>query len=331
MTESKTSVPLDEEGYHQSFKIGVDSNQDILDFFKRYGFVILRDIVPSPMIDAVIEDIWENYINALFFYYQGDKRIEKQKPRIERNDPATWKLANWLRIHGTKYNEKRGFLGNNFSLSQVCWNIRQHPDLYQAFAIVLEDHRLNVKLDRYGLMRPTKIWSTTPSGTRELVDFHPEWKTEERWIHWDQNPWKEPGFVRVQGVLTLSEQTEISGGFHCIPGFTHEFAEWGPRNIELQNDASLVDMPKNDPAMERILRPRMRKGSLLIWDSRTPHGNYPNEGPEFRMAMYVTMFKEADRDSNQPLAQRFIQEVLEENNVELTDLGRKLTTLLPWD
>lgn len=26
----------------------------------------------------------------------------------------------------------------------------------------------------------------------------PEWRTKQSWLHWDQNPWSEPNFCRIQ-------------------------------------------------------------------------------------------------------------------------------------
>lgn len=36
------------------------------------------------------------------------------------------------------------------------------------------------------------------------------------------------------------------------------------------------------------------KGSLLLWDSRTPHGNWPNESSQWRMVQYTGMFPAPD-------------------------------------
>jgi len=33
----------------------------------------------------------------------------------------------------------------------------------------------------------------------------------------------------------------------------------------------------------------LRKGSILIWDSRLPHGTYPNDSSNFRLIQYINM------------------------------------------
>lgn len=330
-SSSSSVVPRDSEGYHQSFKLN-DSNErlepdeseaSVLEaakaFFKQHGFVVFRDAVPPPTVEGVIDDIWRNYL------FEG----------IRRDDPSTWFLrppANWnSTVFGGSYNTKRGFLGYKIAQSQAAWNVRQSPSLYRAFAAILEETKLKVKLDRYGLMRPTKVRvpRAEEDGGGFVVEDHPEWKTEERWVHWDQNPWTEPNFRGVQGLLALSEHNETSGGFHCVPDFAAtEFKEWGQLNEAKKTNASLVDLPKSDPAMSRVERICMRPGSLLIWDSRTPHGNYPNEGFDWRMVMYVTMetgpeddvVSQADRD----YLLHFIR------GIELTPHGQRVARLADW-
>jgi len=187
---SQGVVPRDAEGFHQSFKLNPQAPdyEQVVDqaraFFKQYGFVVFRDAVPEELVEAAIEDIWQNYL-----------------PKgIQRKDPSTWFTQsdkNWVSsVFVGQYNTMRGFLGYKIALSQAAWNIRQHPSLYRAFVTVLENEKLKMKLDRYGLMRPTKVRVPKEGGSSgefEVVD-HPEWKTEERWVHWDQNPWYEPEF-----------------------------------------------------------------------------------------------------------------------------------------
>eukprot|EP01102_Stenamoeba_stenopodia_P009164 TRINITY_DN2690_c0_g1_i1.p1 TRINITY_DN2690_c0_g1~~TRINITY_DN2690_c0_g1_i1.p1 ORF type:complete len:298 (+),score=60.44 TRINITY_DN2690_c0_g1_i1:74-895(+) len=258
MAETALRVPRDEEGYHRSFRLGEGGEGEQPDdravleeakaFFKTYGFVIFRDIVTRDTVDRVIDDIWQNYL----------------PPGTRKEDPTTWFAqppSNWnANVFGGSYNTKRGFLGYKIAQSQAAWDVRQSPKLHRAFAALLGDEKMRVKLDRYGLMRPTKVRIPKADGSEGFdVEEHPEWKTEEHWVHWDQNPWTEPNFRGVQGVLALSEHNETSGGFHCVPCFAEqEFKTWGGHHLDLQNNASLVDLPKTDPAMQRVERMCMR-------------------------------------------------------------------------
>lgn len=103
-----------------------------------------------------------------------------------------------------------------------------------------------------------------------------DWQTTGEWIHWDQNPWLEPDFVRIQAVLAISEHTASSGGFHCVPGFCSQFRGWAAANEAAhQEDGSLVAVPAEDSMRPHLQRISMRAGSACLWDSRTPHGNAP--------------------------------------------------------
>jgi len=140
------------------------------------------------------------------------------------------------------------------------------------------DQDLRVKFDRYGVMRP-------------LVD--PAWKTDDGWLHTDQNPVHEKDFVRLQGILTFTESKgESGGGFLCLPGFHHQWKEYC-QEPHPDEDVCPFTTP-SDPRQEQISVPA---GSLIIWDSRLPHANFPNLSPtQFRFVQYITYYP-ADLES----------------------------------
>jgi len=39
----------------------------------------------------------------------------------------------------------------------MAWKNRQNPLIYEAFSNILKSEKLWVSIDRYGIMRPTKI------------------------------------------------------------------------------------------------------------------------------------------------------------------------------
>ena len=64
----------------------------------------------------------------------------------------------------------------------------------------------------------------------------------------------------------------------------------------------------------------MRKGSLVIWNSKTPHGTFPNDSSHGRMIQYITM-----ADENDPsIGRLFDDESLLPPDFQMTQLGRKL-------
>eukprot|EP00121_Abeoforma_whisleri_P003477 Awhi_evm1s3124 len=68
-------------------------------------------------------------------------------------------------------------------------------------------------------------------------------------------------------------------------------ANWADQNSRETiegNTRSIVIIPKTfDDILQRVAPILMRKGDFIIWDSRLPHCNYPNQGPEFRLVQYI--------------------------------------------
>jgi len=260
---------------------------------------------------------------------------------VNRNDPESWQK--W------PYDSGKGFISpfSDYDL-EACWENRQNQKIIRVFQTIWNCTQIWLeKWDRYGVMRPAKI--RLNSGK---VVTKPEWKTISNWLHWDQNPWSEPDFVRVQGLVTLTDHTETSGGFHCVPQFPSRFISWSLKNSVNMNRNALVTVPEQDPIRQEIKKIKMQAGSLLIWDSRTPHGNYPNEGEGFRMVQFLTFKKVKGEEKEMKrngvetkleLARKRRTNQKEEEPQQdnsknkkyfpdlLTDLGKKILGSIDWD
>jgi len=216
-------------------------------------------------------------------------------------------------------------LGSNLALSPAAWNNRQNPNIYKSFCAIFKQKDLWVKLDRYGFMRPTRQL-ISGDNTVDQID----WETSHNWVHWDQNPWLEPEFCRIQAIIAITDQTNTSGGFHCIPGFTHHFKTWAHNHSENISNSCLVNFPESEIKEKYTTRIFMRKGSILMWDSRTPHGNYPNESNGFRIVQYTGMFP-VPNDDPEAIAMR----KSDMNNIikycprpiQLSELGKRVLGL----
>ena len=90
---------------------------------------------------------------------------------------------------------------------------------------------------------------------------HPEWATAEGFVHWDANPWAEPNFARMQGILLLSDHRETSGGFHCIPGFHTVYQEYAAHYAALKRTGALIDLPC---AADKAFAQRITSSSLKV-------------------------------------------------------------------
>jgi len=314
----------DSEGFAISFDCSQEN--EYLNFWKENGFVVIHKALNQTEVQSTIDEIWT------------DKTLLGKSGKIDRNDPETWSNALWPTEFGIA---ERGFLTFDSDYqSHQSWLNRQNKNVYKVFKSIFGRPDLWVNIDRYGAMRPTTgIKMKTEEGNETIVD-RPEWLTRPGWLHWDQNPWSEPDFVRVQGLITLVDSTETSGGFHCIPGFHHLFKDWGISHESEKKRGGIINVPQDDPIRTNISKITMRSGSLLVWDSRLPHGNYPNCSNQFRMVQYITFapaMSEEERKSKlivfKDLNQRENKKKKEEKYnfpQGLTLLGRLLIGCEPW-
>ena len=79
----------DAEGFVQSFTI--QDKADLLAFFEKFGFVVVRDILRPSEVEASVAEVWAEFT-------QDDKRVK-------REDPATWNhisrsVARYVCPHG---------------------------------------------------------------------------------------------------------------------------------------------------------------------------------------------------------------------------------------
>jgi len=294
------------QGYERKFYFPSTEQEEkeVVAFFNKFGFVVVS-VLSQREVEQFVEGLWHNP-NLL------------GKKGIDRNDPATWEGANWPAGGG----QNKGFLPLDVGFGE-SWKIRQHPKIYQIFSLGLWSDKLICSIDRIGVMRPTK-GILLPNGKK--VDKK-HWETDANFFHWDQNPWTHPNFIKVQGLVTFSSHTKESGGFHCVPGFVHHYGSWGVENMEFKQSGDLINVPPDDPMRKYLRKIEMPAGSLLIWDGRTPHGNYPNEGNSFRMVQYLTM--NCQEEQLREFTARLTRNAVPPS-VELTELGKKLTGLEVW-
>jgi len=300
-----------------SINFSLEQPDEYLAFFKEHGFVVIRDVFSPNEITSSIEEIWSS------------PNLLSSVPSINRNDPETWENDSWP-AGGT---QSRGFFNSLHEYDdQWMWKNRQKEEIVNVFRNIFGKDQLWVVMDRHGIMRPTKNIKM-PDGS--LIN-KPHWKTASSWLHWDQNPWREPNFVRVQGLFALTDHTITSGGFCCVPEFQKKFSEWGVEHpIETVPGAgwgqTLVYLPENDPAQKEKCAVLMKAGSLLVWDSRLPHQNYPNDDDQWRMVQYCT-YMPVDPAQAKEKQEELVGKMLEgitgnKFPIFLNSLGRKLIGL----
>jgi len=312
----KLDLPVDGEGYCKAFD--VKEVEEFCAFFEKYGVVVIKDVLTEEECSRSESEVWDLI---------GRMSRNKRGGEIKRDDPDTWE--SWIEL------SKIGILGNDCILSKQMFENRQNPKIYESFRQILGKDDLMVTVSRASMMRPTKDVKFS-DGVRNK----PEWKTIEGWLHWDMNMWtgwtttfswkvldnsQNRGYdrLRVQGWVSVVDCGPADGGFHCVPGFSSHMRGWAYQNKDKFNPKrfdTTFQVPADDPIRKDIQRVAVRKGSLVIWNSKTPHGTFPNDSSHGRMIQYITM-----ADENDPsIGRLFDDESLLPPDFQLTQLGRKL-------
>jgi hypothetical protein len=208
---------------------------------------------------------------------------------------------------------------------QYMWDNRQTKRLYDAFVDIWGTENLWVTIDRANLNIPM----------RPGFEF-------KGFIHWDYDPETKP--VQVQGVLALADQDdENMGGFQCVPELYRSYDTWKLTQPENR------DHFKPDITGFELVKVKMNKGDMLIFNSLLAHGIRPNtSGNKVRIAQYISMMPA--QEDNQALRQWRINswrdrvapegyafpgdprewEKTKYKTAELSALGRKLLGLDSW-
>lgn len=238
------------------------------------------------------------------------------------NDPATWYKPP-LREIQMKELTNSGMV--EIYNHPYLWDNRQYPRVYDAFVDIWGTEKLWVTIDRANLNVPAR------------PDF-----VFKGFIHWDYDPETKP--QNVQGVMALNDQTDESmGGFQCIPELFRTYDTW-----KLTQPADRNYFAPDVTGFD-IVKVKMQKGDLLIFNSQLPHGIRPNRsGGKVRLAQYISMMPA--QEENEALRQWRINswknKVIPEGFAfpgdprewestrhpvaELSPLGKKLLGLEKW-
>ncbi len=222
--------------------------------WQRYGYVVVKQAVPAEQVKRTVDFLWE---------------FQEMDPQ----QPESW---NRSERRGHEMKELNGSGMVEAYHHQALWNNRQTQRVYDAFVDIWDREALWGSIDRAHLNTPNR-------GVRQFSGF----------IHWDAETTLDPLPVNVQGVLALSDTSETSGGFQCIPELFEHFEQWlesapADRNPWRPDVESLPWSVKFIP---------MQAGDLLIFNSLLAHGVRPNSSDDqIRMAQYIsfTPANEAD-------------------------------------
>jgi hypothetical protein len=307
---------LDDDGFVVGFEpvdaVGIKS------FFDEWGFVVVGNVIPDELCNQGVTEFWDSAA-----------RWGAAPDAPEKWDDF-WSIQRFGRL---------GIIGITGEVKRrALLEMRQHPNLHKVFTSIFGQEELWVDHDRMGVLRPTKnIPIKQVDGSTSPID-RSDWKTITGWLHVDCNPVSgqtdigsfardfdgpvELDFINntyVQGFIALTDAREEDGGFHCVPGskvlldLYRSTGRFGSGNIQ-------IGKPKH-PIWRYVRRVPVRKGSVVVWNSLTLHGNYPNDSDQFRMVHYCRML---------PLDRGYLPLGYYDPSFPLTPLGKRLFGEEPW-
>lgn len=220
--------------------------EDDFAHWQRYGYVVVRNAISLTQAHATADFLWE---------FQ----------EMDKNDPETWSRPQ-LRDHAMTELNNSGMVEAYHH--QTMWDNRQCPRIYDAFVDIWDREDLWVSIDRANLNTPNV-------GKRAFDGF----------IHWDEDTSQHPLPINVQGVLSLADTTDETGGFQCVPELFENFAAW----LETAPEGRNPFRPDMDEMPYPCHRVPMQAGDLLIFNSLLAHGIRANRSNSARIAQYISM------------------------------------------
>eukprot|EP00117_Sycon_ciliatum_P035389 scpid72172/ scgid26841/ len=365
----RIDIPLDESDKRYAKCFTSDQTTELSEFFREYGFVVIRDVLTEDECRASIDELWTFLESRGYKLREWDgpteheKQMDEERPpaRIRRDDPSTWD-NDWPPMGHA------GILGYLPVFRKQVLQNRQNPKIYSAFATLMQRQDLLVNQGRLGMFRPTRVKD-------EPDTINQKWKTAYS-LHWDLNPWRyslddaifqrdakkhqkesqqqltyeEPcdfikenseigsekdGSINVQGLINFADNQVEDGGFQIVVGCHHHMAKWADSCKESMGvrmrHRTLVKVDCDDPLYGQPQRVAMRAGSMVIWDQRMAHGSAPNDSCNPRMCQFIKVLPAYSGTSQARNRARVVQQkVAEAKGFEATDLGNRLFGLAEW-
>ncbi|KAN0033505.1 hypothetical protein ACTA71_007192 [Dictyostelium dimigraforme] len=137
-------VQKDVEGYITSFS--VEQQIEYTEFFNKFGFVVIRDVLSKSECQKTIDDIWD-YIES-FKWASYHDLMKSEEKTIKRNDPKSWEGI-WPNL------SQEGIVGYPPVFSETTIANRSNPKIYSIYSTLLNRKDLYINHDRFGFFRPT--------------------------------------------------------------------------------------------------------------------------------------------------------------------------------
>lgn len=288
----------------QSPRFDIATQRDaFLAHLDEHGYAVVAEAADAAAVRRGDELLWD-FLESI------------PNTKVRRGDIGTWGFSgDWLP------SETNGIInGFGFGQSQFMWHLRLLPRVRQTFSAIWKTNDLIVSFDGGNVFRPWR--------------HNPKWLTDGGWYHVDQNAMRanRRGRVCVQGLVTLCDVTEDTGGLVVVPGSHKQHTALCKRVKISRAVGDFLPVPRDDPllAAGTALLVCAKAGDLVVWDSRTIHCNTPaltalgckNEAALYNLCRQQTPEQEQAKSlSPLPMAEQHLEEAEVEAKMQHTRGG----------
>jgi len=257
--------------------------------YERYGVVGVTGVLTPTECQSLIQEGLQPYLS------EG----------CDFRDPATYDSASVNRY---------GVIGKQPLFNAAILRVRLHPNVADAYAAAYQRSDIYACHDRAAWMRPAARnphWDTpfswpglhfdmSPTGFHDPA-FRPQVEAYLRQVKYgelggfaaENNARHESMGRTVQGVLSLLDNEEEDGGFHCVPGmFGQRLRTWVQEHpgLPAAEACGRYNFKAFGPDAEvggEAVRVPCPAGTLLLFDATLPHGTRPNASLQSRMILFL--------------------------------------------
>nr|WIL03187.1 2OG-Fe(II) oxygenase [Cedratvirus borely] len=241
----------------QETKVNKDLVLDYTPLYMREDVDYQTHLLEYGWCVVQVEDFPLQEIKDGFFSW-----LERACPRFSRGNKSTWLKKNMPYT-------SRGIFKQYIGHTEFCWRMRE--SVYSTFASLWGEEDLLTSFDGGCFLTGEKN-----------IDY-------KNWLHCDQSR-KEEGFVCMQGIVNLYDSGEEDGGTLLMEGSHKCFSTY---LLQHPTDGLSAFFPVDPfcPTLSSclVVKPCLKAGELLLFDSRVFHCNVAPKSDQPRMCLYVSM------------------------------------------
>lgn len=241
-------------------RFDVADAQGWLSHLRAEGFVVLSGVL-TPSDRKAAEDLLWEFLE------------EATEGQWKRHNAYSWQDDDVFRKLGGRAPEIGLVNSRGVGQSDLSWFLRVRTR--RVFATLWGTDYLLTSFDGIGIFRP---WRDFPRMTGMAREFMKN-RTQGGWLHVDQGRSNAGVQCCVQGLVSLYEQNESTGGFQVVPKshLRHKeiVDEFAADEIVDYVEPPADRLSREDSGFEPPKLVVTQAGDMILWDSRTLHASTP--------------------------------------------------------